>query len=570
MKADLVIRGRIATLGGNSGFAWVEALAIADGRIQAAGRAVDVEALSGPTTRTWSLGDDRVVVPGTTDAHLHLVSAAMAATQSDLSGAVDRSAIEELIRATHERMSGAGDDGWLLGHGWSMDRFGGWPSATDLDRLTPGRPSALWSHDHHGLWANSLALGAARITADTPDPEGGLLRRDEVGAPTGMLHEHATRLVSACVPELSAAELGSRIMAYAARLAELGVIGVHDPGEMTPDPELRRGPPFFAGLARAGRLPLRVAASIRPEQIPRAIELGLHSGSRAAADLATGPSSVAGPPTARHADRARVGWLKIFADGALGSRSAALLEPYETEPGQEAPVGGPYGMLLERSEVLAELASEAASTGIAVQIHGIGDAAVRVALDVLEALPAVGSVRHRVEHAQLVHADDQARFGRSGIVASVQPCHIASDARPARAAWGSRTSAAFPLRGLTAGGALLAFGTDAPVEPPDPWRGIALAVTRTDISWAQDGPFHPEQSLDLARAIRAACVGPALAAGESDRGRLVTGHRADLVVMPGEMVDEPPRAGGALASARPQATLLDGEIVYRAPDFSFD
>lgn len=565
MRAELIIHGRIATLAGGRGLAWAECLALGKGRVVAAGRASEVEALRGPDTRTWSLGEDRVVIPGITDAHLHLVTAAISATQLDLSEARHRVAIEALIAAEHARMRGTGDGaGWLLGQGWSMDRFGAWPSAADLDQLTPGRPSALWSHDHHGLWANTLALRAAGISAATPDPEGGLIRRDEHGAPTGMLHEHAAALLSEHVPERSDAQLEVAIGAYARMLAELGVIGAQDPGEMRPDPELTRGPIFFARLASAGRLPLRVASSIRAEQIRRAIELGLKTGAPAPLD------GDASPAAARRSERAPMGWLKLFADGSLGSRSAALLEPYEVEGAGGGPVGGPAGMLLDRPDVLAERASAAASAGIAVQIHGIGDRAVRVALDILETLPAMGTVRHRVEHAQLVHPDDQARFGASGIVASVQPCHLGSDAKAARAAWGERTAAAFPLRGLGRGGALLAFGTDAPVEPPDPWPGIALAVTRTDPGWADDGPFHAEQSLDLAVALRAACLGPALAAGESDRGRLVAGQRADLLVVAADVLDEPPTPGGALAHARPQATLLDGEFVYRAADFPFE
>jgi len=227
-------------------------------------------------------------------------------------------------------------------------------------------------------------------------------------------------------------------------------------------------------------------------------------------------------------------------------------------------------MLLAPPEWLRERAAIAARCGIAVQIHGIGDAAVRSALDVLEALPQLaGGIRHRVEHAQLVHPADVARFGAAGIAASLQPVHLVSDAPVARMAWGDRVRWSFPIRSLAAGGALIAFGTDAPVESPDPWPGIAMAVTRASSTWAAGvGEGLAEESIDLARAIRAACLDPALTAGEDDRGRLVPGHRADLVVVPAEMLDEGAVADGALGSGRPLATMLDGEVVYR--DQAFD
>jgi predicted amidohydrolase YtcJ len=194
-----------------------------------------------------------------------------------------------------------------------------------------------------------------------------------------------------------------------------------------------------------------------------------------------------------------------------------------------------------------------------VQIHGIGDGAVRAALDILTTLPAQrDGVRHRVEHAQLVHPDDAGRFGAHGIVASMQPCQIASDEAVARLAWGRRTANTFPLRSIAEAGGMIAFGTDAPVESPSPWPGIALAVSRT---------FHPEQSIDLDRAIRGACLDPAMSAGERHRGRLVAGQIADLVVVDAAVFDEPIRPGGALASCRPVATVIDGEVMYRAPGF---
>ena len=207
-------------------------------------------------------------------------------------------------------------------------------------------------------------------------------------------------------------------------------------------------------------------------------------------------------------------------------------------------------------------------TVIAVQIHGIGDAAVRTALDVLEAIPVVPGVAHRVEHAQLIDPADVPRFARAGIAASVQPCHLCSDAPTVRAAWGDRSGQAFPIAALAGSGALIPFGTDAPVESPDPWRNLAAAVCRADPAWPTDqSAFHPEQAIDVTRAIRAACLDPAIALGDPGRGRLLPGSPADLIVIPDSGLRDPGARGEHLAATRPLATLVDGEVVHRAAAF---
>ena len=563
---ERIVIGRIATLAGATGFGWVDAIAITDGRVVAAADAAMIGAMAGPRTEVWRLGSRHVVVPGIVDAHLHLASAAAVAWQPDLGPCADRAAVLAAIAAEDARLRDAGDtDGWLLGHGWSLDQLGGWPVASDLDLVAGGRPVALWSHDHHSRWVSSTALRAARIGAGSQDPTGGHIGRDLAGDPDGMLHEDAVTLVDGAIPEPDPGRLADALAAYATALARSGVTGAHDPGELTADPAMRRGPAFYRALARDGRLPLRVVASVREDQLDAAIAAGVRTGH------SVGPlgADLADPATVRVTARYRDGWLKLFADGALGSRSAALLAPYEADDAAGAPLGGPTGMLLRSPEALVGAARRATDAGIAVQIHGIGDAAVRIALDVLERLPRVAGAAHRVEHAQLVDPADLARFATLGIVASVQPCHLISDAVPARAAWGSRTAHAFPLAALDRSGAVLAFGTDAPVEPPDPWRGIAAAVTRGSGEWPEDRPpFHAEQALPLWRALRAASRDVARSAGVHDEGHLGVGARADLMVVDAKAVDEPARRGGALERARPLATLIDGAVAWR--DAGFD
>jgi predicted amidohydrolase YtcJ len=538
---DWLITGQIATLAGETGFGWTEAIAVDHGVVVAAGRATDLEALRGPETRQWVLPDTQVVMPGITDAHLHLVSAALAATQLDLGGTSGMDEVLGRVADAHRSRLDVGDnDGWLLGHGWTLDRLGRWPTADDLDRAAPGRPIALWAHDHHARWVSDAALSRAGITASTRDPEGGAIRRDADGRPTGTLHEHGATLVDRAIPRPSADAVAQALLEYAPTLHALGVIGVHDPGELLDDPDAAAGPWLFATMAADGSLPLRVAGSIREGQLTRAIDWGMRSG--------------------RRVGRYRDGWLKLFADGSLGSRTAALLEPYEPDDPGGPPVGSSRGMLLQPAEVLGALASRAAVAGIAVQIHGIGDAAVRVALDTLARLSThPDGVRHRVEHAQLIHPDDVPRFAKLGVTASVQPCHRLSDAPAQRSAWGPRAEWTFPLRDLDSTGALIALGTDAPVESPDPWRNLAAAVGAEGATDAQ--------RLPLWRAIRAATLDPAGSIGAEVEGRLVPGSPADLIVVPAAPFLDPAAPDEAIRHLRPLATVIDGEVVHRATEF---
>jgi len=557
-RADLIIEGRIATLAGSSDFGWQPAMAVSEGRVLATGTAAEVEVLAGPDTARWRLPDDQLVMPGITDAHLHLMLLILAESQADLTAAHDIPGTLAVLAEAHRARLQKGDaNGWLLGHGWSLHGLGDWPDAAQLEHACPGRPVALYAHDHHSRWVSATAMRLARIVRDTADPAGGIIRRTSDGEPSGILHETASGLVDHAIPDPKLEELEAGLARQAAALHALGVTGCHDPGELSSDRRVVRGPVFYRTLAAAGRLPLRVHASVRGPQLEAAIELGLRSGQGV-----TGESD--DPALARRSDRYRMGWLKLFADGSLGSRSAALLEPY-ADAAEHPPTGGPTGMFLNSADELRHDLDRAAAAGISGQVHAIGDGAVRMALELLAAQPA-GPLARRVEHAQLVHPDDQARFGRLGVAASVQPVHLRSDAIPARAAWGPRADDAFPLAGLLAGGALVPFGTDAPVEPADPWPGIAIAVVRRDPRRPVDEPLGLAHAIDLSRAIRAACLDPALVAGDASLGRLVAGCRADLLVVPTTGFAEPMDAE-ALAATRPLITLVDGETCYRSPAF---
>ena len=544
MPLETLITGRIATLAGAEGFGWVEAIGIRDGRIAFAGSEVYLETRADPFTQRIHLEPDQVAIPGLTDAHLHLAQAAIARHQVDLTDAATLGEGLERLRAAHEALP---PDAWLEGHGWDSDRWGGWPTADRLESVAPGRRAALWAHDHHALWASHVAFATAGFGTD--DPPGGVVRRAPDGMPEGVLFEAATRLVTVHVPPLGRDDLAAAIIAVGQDLISLGVVACHDPGGAAPDPDLTYSFPVYALLADTGRLPLRVHACVRDDALSAAIERGHRSG-----------LPLGGDPHGR----AKIGWQKCFADGSLGSRTAALLADIEPEPDRPLPPDRRRGVWMTEPEALAEHVAMASAGGITTTIHAIGDAAVRVALDVLTPGAASAPLMPRIEHVQMLDPADRGRFAAAGIAASIQPVHLGSDAAQARKLWGSRAeSSAYTWKSIADTGAVMPFGTDAPVESYDPWPGLALAVRREDPRWPAGTPvFAEDQSLTLDRALRATCVDPAVSAREVDRGRLTVGQRADVVVIPATAIDEPVTPGGPLSTTRPSMVLIDGDVAF--------
>ena len=535
MPLEMLVTGRIATFAGPTGFGWVEAIGIRDGRVAFAGSAVDLETRADPHTVRLDLEPGEIAIPALTDAHAHFLDAALATEHVDLTMAQTLEDGLDLLVEAHRALP---DGAWLQGGGWDQRRWGRWPTAADLDRAVPGRRAALWSFDHHAVWGSGAAISEAGLDASTTDPDGGIIRRTADGSPEGVVLENACVLIMGCVPAPDEATLTRTLQRFGRQMLSLGLVGVHDPGNVSPDVELLAFD-AYSRLADSGDLPVRVHASLRPESLERAIERGIRSGALIGED----PDG-----------RARVGWLKLFADGTLGSGTAALLEPREGSTD--------LGVFRQGPEELARLVARAADAGIASQIHAIGDAAVRAALDALEPSAASVPLMPRLEHVQLVHPADRNRFVRHGIAASVQPIHLREDAKSARTDWGARAeSCGYTWRTLADHGATLAFGTDAPVEPVDPWPGIAMAVLRRDPSWGADAePFGPHEALDLEAALRAASLGPAETTREVDRGRLTPGSRADLIVLPAAP-REPDEPGSSFATVRPRVVVMDGDVV---------
>ena len=444
----------------------------------------------------------------------------------------------ERVRAAHVSLADPG--AWLEGHGWDVDRWGRWPTADDLETVAPGRRCALWAHDHHSLLVSHAGLEAAGVTRDTPDPSGGLIRRTPDGDPEGVLQEAATRLVTVHIPPMAEADLEAAIVAVSLELLSLGDRRGPRPGRARAGPRPRRCRirPTRA-CRRPRRLPVRVMASLREDSLDTALAGGLRSGAVLGAD----PDG-----------RARIGWQKCFADGSLGSRTAALLADIEPEPGRPLAPELRRGVWITEPERLRELVAQGGGRRDrhADPRHRRRGGAGRARRPRAECRPASRSCP-RSSTSSCSTRPIAAASPKAGIVASVQPVHLGSDAAQARMLWGSRAETnGYAWGSIAATGAVLAFGTDAPVEPFDPWPGIALAVRREDRRWPAGTPaFGPHEALTIEQAIRAACVGPATSTRETDRGRLTVGQRADLAVIPAACIDEPVEPGGALSTARP-------------------
>ena len=490
MQVGMVLyNGRIYTMDRASPH--VQAVAIAGNRIAAVGDDDQIKNLLAPGGEAIDLGG-RTVLPGLTDCHIHFVGYALRLTRIDLSGIASRA---EALQLVAERARTARPGEWLLGGGWDRNLWEdtSFPTKEDLDSVAPDSPVALSSKDGHSLWANSLALARAGITAETPDPPGGEIERQPgTGEPTGILKEEASRLVTEVIekPSLDAIQAALKVaMAHAQRA---GLTGIHDCED-----ELAFA--AFQGLLNGGELGLRVLMHIPVKNLDHAIGLGLRTGFGS--------------------EQLRVGGVKMFADGALGSRTAAMLAPYQDEPFN-------LGIVVTPKEEMRELVSKASRAGLSVAIPDIP------------------------------------RLAQLGVVASMQPIHATSDMEMVERHWGEeRARGAYAWRSLLDVGTVLAFGSDCPVETLDPLAGIHAAVTRRRAD-GTPGPegWHPGERITVQDAVRAYTVGAAYASGEEqDKGSIAPGKLADLVVLSQDIFAIP---AVAILGTKVEATVLGGRFVY--------
>jgi predicted amidohydrolase YtcJ len=475
----------------------------------------------------------RTVLPGLIDAHGHLFGLAVALTRADLVGTTSK---EEVIERLRDFEAGLAEGEWLLGRGWDQNDWPlqEFPDRSDLDAAFPQRPVWLERIDGHAGWANSAALAQAdRNLAGDWQPTGGLIHRDTGGAATGILIDTAMALVDRAVPPTSEQRLDQALERALQTLSGLGLTGVHDPG--IDRAVLAR----YAARIEGGEFPLRVYA--------------MADGVGATLDWLCDEG-----PYRHPSGRLQMRAVKLYADGALGSRGASLLAPYSDDPGNS-------GLLFLADADLRAQLRQVLGCGLQFAFHAIGDRANRQIVDAWADLRVDFSDnpgRHRIEHAQILAPSDLPRFAELGLIASMQPIHATSDMYWAGARLGAeRLAGAYAWRSLLDKGALLAFGSDFPVEKADPMLGIWAAVSRQDLEGRPEGGWQPQERLSRIEALRAFTLDAARAAFMEDEvGSLEAGKRADFIVLD----RDPMRVDAAeIPAVRVLQTWLDGAPVFQ-------
>ena len=503
----------------------VDSLVIRDGRVAFAGRRGDINPVAGEAT--LDLGG-RTVLPGLVDGHGHLMLLAKARLELNLGSSGSEAAVAAMVAAAAARLR-PGE--WIAGRGWDQTRWPGqrFPARASLDRSAPGHPVVLVRVDGHATWASTAALQRAGITRHTSDPPGGRIERDEHGEPTGLLIDLAQDLIRALVPAPSEERFDEAVEAVIAECLAKGLTGAHEPGL-----DLAAVASYTRLIGR-GRFPFRVFAAL--------------SGKKA-----WGQYRERGAPESVGDGRLTVGAVKLWLDGALGSRGAALHAPYCDDPSNR-------GLVLVPPEEVERLTREAAGRGFHVWVHAIGDRANTLVLDVFEKVLAGGGPRPRlrVEHAQILALRDIPRFARLGVVPSMQPTHCTSDMRWAGERLGpERLAGAYAWRSVLDSGAYIAGGSDFPVEDANPFHGIHAAVTRRPRE-GDDPRWQLAQRMTRDEAVRSFTIWNARSIGrEADEGSLEPGKRADLIALSDDVFA---CAGDKIAAIAPTMTMVEGEIV---------
>ena len=500
----------------------------ADGKVKAVFQSKDKR----PKTDYQIDGKGRTMIPGLIDAHLHVMQVGFAALTLDLSETKSLAEAQAKIRAF---AAAHPDRAWIVGRGWNQETWGlgRFPTAAELDAAVPGRPVWLERVDGHAGWANTAALAAAGVTAATKDPPGGRIERLAGGKPAGVLVDDAAQFINRMVPPPRADDRDLAFDTAQRLLLARGLTAVADMGTSIEDWQT------FRRAGDLGRLRLRVMS----------YALGIE-----AMALIGGP----GPTPWLYDDRLRLNGIKLYADGALGSRGALLKAPYADAPQTR-------GIARIGETQLKNVMSRAAMDNFQIAVHAIGDGANAEVLDAIEDMQATykGDRRWRIEHAQIVDPADIPRLGKLGVIASMQPIHQVSDRTMAEARLGpARLAGAYAWKSLAAGGARLAFGSDAPVELPDPFAGMAAALTREDAAGQPFGGWQPQERIDRAAALAGYTTGAAWAGfAERKFGRLAPGLRADFVLID---VDPLLASPSALRQARVIETWIGGEKVFEA------
>ncbi|UIP08234.1 amidohydrolase [Erythrobacter sp. SDW2] len=479
-------------------------------------------------------GQGRVVIPGLIDAHLHIMGLGIGALTLDLS---QTRSLEEAQKAIKDFAEANPGRQWIIGRGWNQEIWGlgRFPTAAELDAVVGDRPVAMERVDGHATWVNSLAMQLAGVTAQTADPVGGRIERLAGSrAPAGVFVDAASNLIYNVVPEPRPRERDLALQKAQQILLSMGITAAADMGTTMEDWQA------FRRAGDAGTLDMRIMS---------------YAAGTDAMELIGGP----GPSPWLYDDKLRLNGVKLYLDGALGSRGAWLKRPYHDDPGN-------IGLPLLTSDQLRNLMSRAAMDNFQIAVHAIGDAANGELLAAIGELAETykGDRRWRIEHAQIVDPAEIAEFGKYGIIASMQPVHQTSDRQMAEARLGpDRLGGAYAWRSIEKTGGKLAFGSDAPVESPDPFAGWATAFTREDAQGQPFGGWLPQERVSREEALKAFTADAAYAGFAEDRfGKLVVGERADFV-----LIDRDPllASAGELRATKVLETWVGGERVYVAP-----
>jgi predicted amidohydrolase YtcJ len=520
---------------------FAEAVAIANGHILAVGSDAEIQGYAGASTRVVDL-KGRLAVPGLIDSHAHFIGGGFQLLSVDLKDARSEEEFTGRIAAKAKMLA---PGRWLLGGDWDEQAWASakLPTRQMIDAVTGDHPAFLSRYDGHAVLANSLALKLAGVTRATPDPVGGVIVRDGTGEPTGIFKDAAQDLISRAIPRPSEAEMTEALHAALAEAARVGLTSLHS---ITVDADSWNG--SFTGeiqlLRRAeleGWLTCRMYEIIPITRWEKLRDAGIEHN--------------------MGDDFIKLGGVKAFADGSLGSATAWMYEPFADDPGNR---GIPLPLMNPPAKMEA-LASGADLAQIQICIHAIGDRAIAEILDMYERLGGSNPAAHRfrIEHAQHTRPQDFARFGKLGIVASMQPYHAIDDGRwaekrlgPERAKW------SYAWRSMLDAGAPLAFGSDWPVAPLSPILGIYAAVTRATLDGKHPDGWFPEQRLTVEEALRAYTQGSAYAAfQENEKGSIAPGKLGDVVVISDDLFTIPP---AKIKDARVVMTVMGGKIVYRA------
>ena len=522
----LLTNGRIHTM--DAAGSVVDSLVIREGRVAFAGRRGDIN----PAVREPTLDlAGRAVLPGLVDGHGHLMLLARARLELSLAAAGSEDEIARMVAAAATRL-GPGE--WITGRGWDQTRWPGqrFPTRASLDRAAPGHPVALIRVDGHATWVSGEALTRGGITRRSPDPSGGLIAKDDHGEPTGILVDLAQDIVRGLIPAPSEERFDQAVRDTIAECLAKGLTGAHEPGlDLSAIASYTR-------LIERDRFPFRVFAAL--------------SGKKAWGRYRDGAPETVGD------GRLVVGAVKLWLDGALGSRGAALHSPYCDDPANT-------GLVLVPPEDVERLTREVSARGFHVWVHAIGDRANTMVLDVFERVLASGGPppRLRVEHAQILTPADIPRFARLGVVPSMQPTHCTSDMRWAGERLGpERLAGAYAWRSVLDSGAYIAGGSDFPVEDANPFHGLHAAVTRRPLEGADPG-WQPGQRMTRDEAVRSFTSWNARSIGlEADQGSLEVGRRADLIALSDDVFTCDP---AAIARITPTMTMMGGQVVAGAP-----